>query len=136
MKVLEIDYDMFIYPEGISTPAEFAEYLEKNRGKFVEMKYYSTHNCVAPYYIDEEVSVKYINASMVSSFGESDITVMPREEYDEKLNAMISQKCVNCANYCVNCANYIDDGNDENIHGRLCLDGTCWGFEQKSDCDE
>ena len=28
MKVLEIDYDKYIYPEGVSTPEEFADYLD------------------------------------------------------------------------------------------------------------
>ena len=35
MKVLEIDYDKYIYPEGVSTPEEFADYLLSNTGKFI-----------------------------------------------------------------------------------------------------
>ncbi len=46
MKVLEIDYDKYIYPEGVSTPEEFADYLLSNTGKFIAMRYYTTtiHN--------------------------------------------------------------------------------------------
>lgn len=125
MKALNIDYDICLYPEGINSPTEFAAYLEGNLNKFIEIKYFGTENCVAPYYIAEEVKTRYLNVTHIGFFCEEEITVLSREEYNERLKAVIAKKCVNCVNY-------VDDGRDEDICGKLCLDGTCWSFEKKS----
>ena len=60
MKVLEIDYDKYIYPEGISTPEEFGAYLPAHSGRFIEMRYFSGDHCIDPYYIEEEIGSKSI----------------------------------------------------------------------------
>lgn len=124
MKALVIDYDVYLYPEGVRTPAEFAAYLEQNAGKFIEMHCYSSEHCVDPYYIAEDIKTNYINAGMVSVFSECDITVLPREEYRKRLTDTAARTCVNCVNY-------VDDGEYETVSQKLCLDGKCWGFAQK-----
>lgn len=125
MKVLEMDCEVYLYPEGVSTPAEFAAYLERNAGKFIEMHYYSDEHCVGPYYIAEDIESRYINVNLINVFHERDITVLPREEYRKRLIDAAAKTCVNCVNY-------IDDGEYESVCQKLCLDGNCWEFEQKN----
>ncbi|MBQ9901829.1 MAG: hypothetical protein IJM51_05520 [Clostridia bacterium] len=124
MKVLEIDYDKYIYPDGVSTPEGFGAFLMANSGGFVEMLYFSSDNCIDPYYIEEEVGRKYINPAMVSVFRECEVTVLPREEYDRRLADLEKNRCVHCANYEINGGECCD-----NIRDNLCLDGKCWNFE-------
>ena len=85
MKVLEIDYDKYIYPEGVSTPEEFADYLLSNTGKFIAMRYYTTGHCKDPFFVESDTAVKYINPAMVTVFRECEVTVLSREEYDRRL---------------------------------------------------
>ena len=111
MKVLEIDYDKYIYPEGVSTPEEFADYLLSHTGKFIPMRYYTTDHCRDP---------------MVTVFRECEVTVLSREEYDRRLAEKIDEKCVGCAKY-------VRNGGDcgSNICEELSLDGYCWNYESK-----
>ncbi len=125
MKVLEIDYDICIYPEGVSTPEDFGAYLQAHSGRFIEMRYFRSDNCIDPYYIEEETGSKFINPAMVSVFKESEVTVLSREEYDRRLAETEKKKCAGCANY------HLNGGEcEENIRGNLCLDGKCWNFER------
>ncbi len=123
MKVLEIDYDKYIYPDGISTPEAFGAYLLAHSGRFIEMRYFSGDNCVAPYYIEGETGSKFINPAMVSVFRECEVTVLSRGEYDRRLADLEKNRCVHCAKYKMNGCECGD-----NIRDNLCLDGKCWHF--------
>lgn len=124
MKVLEIDYDKYIYPDGISTPDGFGAYLTANMGRFIEMRYFSSDNCMDPYYIEGEIGSKFINTAMVSVFRESEVTVLSREEYDRRLADLEKEKCARCAHH------HLNGGEcGERIRDNLCLDGKCWNYE-------
>ena len=126
MKVLEIDYDKYIYPEGVSTPEEFADYLLSHTGKFIPMRYYTTDHCRDPFFVESDTAVKYINPAMVTVFRECEVTVLSREEYDRRLAEKVEEKCAGCAKY-------IRNGGDcgSNISEELSLDGYCWNYESK-----
>ena len=125
MKVLEIDYDKYIYPDGVSTPEGFGAYLLAHSGRFIEMRYLSSENCIDPYYIEGEVESKFVNPAMVSVFRECEVTVLSREAYDSRLAGLEKEKCIRCANY------HINGGQcGENIRDNLSLDGKCWNFDR------
>ena len=134
MKVLEIYYDSldcdnYLYPEGIQTPAAFAAFLERNAGRFIPMQYYSNEHCIFPYYIEEDIKTKYLNVSLIKNFEACDVTVLPREAYNERLAAAVAATCVQCVNDMGRGCDECDCGND--VSGRMTLDGTCWGFQRK-----
>lgn len=139
MKILiiyydRIDCDRYLYPEGISTPTEFAAYLERNEGRFIPMQYYSDENCAFPYYIEQDIKTKYLNVSLLKSFEECDITVLPREEYNERLKAVVAATCVHCVNDMGCGCDECDCG--DGVRGRMTLDGKCWGFQRKHNADK
>lgn len=124
MKVLYVDCEYCQYPEGINSPAEFAEYLDGNFNRFIEVKCYSLEHCNAPYLIEEEVITKYFNVSQIDSFYEEDVTVLPREEYDRRLKNLMAVKCADCVHH-------DDEDSFDDVRDTLSLDGQCWRFEKK-----
>ena len=63
MKLLEVDYDYYQFPQGITTVKDFVEYITDKYHSFIPMVQYQTENCVFPYLIEEEVREVYLNVA-------------------------------------------------------------------------
>ena len=127
MKILKIDSEHYAFPEGIKTVEEFVEFVNKSSQKFIEMTMYSDMNCVAPYFIEEDKRVVYVNFGQVTWIEEVDGKVMLRVEYERRLREVIREKCVTCDHF---------KGDPDNLDGHydtLRLDGYCWRYENTSE---
>lgn len=127
MKVLELDYDFYCYPQGMTCVEDFVAYAKEHYNSFVKLERFDTENCVRPYFIEEDKEIVYLNVARIEQVKEAEITVLPRCEYEARLAAVVAEKCVNCAHY-------EDDSDGDNMKGhrdKLSLDGECWGFERK-----
>jgi hypothetical protein len=54
MKILEIDYDYYYYPQDISCIDDFIKYANGHYNSFIKLTRFETENCVFPYFIKEE----------------------------------------------------------------------------------
>jgi hypothetical protein len=69
----------------------------------------------------------YLNIANIDKFTEEDVTVLPRLDYDIRLEQVVKKKCIDCVNY-------EEDSECDNLKGhreKLSLDGECWGYEKK-----
>jgi hypothetical protein len=130
MKAIVINNHMYCtYPQGINTIEQFIEYLDNHYHSFIKLTRFTEEGCRAPYFIENNLDTMYLNVSMIHHVHEETITVLNKEEYDKRLNEVVTRKCVNCANYSeVGCEDSLD-GYRENIN----LDGECWNFAKKSE---
>ena len=127
MKILEIDYDYYYYPQGISCIEEFIAYINEHYNTFTELTRFETENCTFPYFIDEEVKQVYVNIATMQKINEVDVTILCRLDYDIRLEQIVKEKCVNCVHY-------EEDTEGDNLkghRGRISLDGECYGYEKK-----
>lgn len=129
MKLLLLDGCYYAYPEGISDLDSFAAYANAHYHQFVELVYYSTDNCVEPYFIAEDVKKSYVNIARTATIEEADGTVLSRAEYASRLAQVVQRKCLDCVNY-------RDHSDGDNLTGhwdQLSLDGKCWRYEKAED---
>lgn len=127
MKILEIDYDYYCYPQNISNIEDFIKYANGNYNSFIKLTRFETENCVFPYFIEEDTKEVYVNIATMKNITEEEVTVLCRKEYDARLEAVVKSKCINCANY-------KEDSEGDNLighRGKMSLDGKCYGFEKK-----
>lgn len=129
MKLLEVDYDYYQFPQGITTVKDFVEYITDKYHSFIPMVQYQTENCVFPYLIEEEVREVYLNVAKIDNICEAEATVLCRMDYDSKLYRVVQKKCIDCVHY----EEDFEDDNLEGHRGKLSLDGECWGYEKKID---
>ena len=61
MKILEIDYDYYYYPQDISCIEDFIKYANDNYNSFIKLTRFETENCAFPYFIGEETKEVYVN---------------------------------------------------------------------------
>lgn len=94
MKVLEIDFNYFYYPEGISCIDDFVKYLNANYNSFVELTELQTINCHYPYFISEDTKKRYLNVGNIDGVTEENVTVLSHAEYEARLNEVVKKKCV------------------------------------------
>ncbi len=127
MRILEIDFEYFYYPEGVSGLSEFIEYVNANYNTFISLVQFNTEECVFPYLIKEETKQVYINVSNIDKIKEVNANILCRSDYDKKLEQVVKTKCINCVNY-------LEDLDGDNMKGhreKLSLDGECWAYEEK-----
>ena len=127
MKILEIDYDYYYYPQDISCIDDFIKYANNNYKSFVKLTRFETENCAFPYFIREETKEVYINVATMEKITETEITVLPRLDYDIRLEQVVKKKCIDCVHY-------EEDVEDDNLKGhreKISLDGECWGYKKK-----
>ena len=127
MKILEIDFNYYYYPQGITCIEDFIAYVNKHYNSFIELTRFETENCVFPYLIKEETKKIYINIANIDSITEQECTVLSRSDYDTSLTKVIKKKCVDCMHY-------QEDLEGDNLQGhreKLSLDGECWHYEKK-----
>lgn len=127
MKILEMDYEYYSYPQGISSVEDFIEYINHHYGSFIPMTRFNTENCGFPDLIEEETMQVFINVSQVNCVREVEATLLPRAEYDARLTQIVKRKCIDCVNY-------TEDSEGDNLkghRGKITLDGQCWGYVKK-----
>ena len=125
MKLLKIDSDYFLFPEGIRSVADFVKIVNCSKQYFMEMTLLDEGHCVAPYFIEEDKKKVYINFDQVRTIEEVDGKVMLRVEYERCLRELVKKKCADCVHF-------VGDFDDMSGHvERLRLDGHCWGYEKQ-----
>jgi hypothetical protein len=125
MKILILDGMPFMYPEDISNMDDFIDYANENFYRFIPMNELSLDNCVYPYFVEDDIKVRYINMSLVKSIFEDDVELLSRYEYDERLKDLQEEICINCKHY-------YDNPDGDNLEGHrdeMRLDGFCPNFE-------
>ena len=128
MKILEIDYDYYYYPQNISCIDDFIKYANDNYNSFIKLTRFETENCAFPYFIGEETKEVYVNIATMEKITEAKVTVLCRLDYDIRLEQVVKKKCIDCVHY-------EEDAEGDNLKGhreKISLDGECWGYEKKS----
>lgn len=129
MKVLSIDYCYYKFPENISDLDEFLNFIESSTNKFIKLDEFQTENCVPPYYILEETLEVSLNISQMRRICAEDIIVLARDEYKERLQKVVNEKCKTCDHY-------FQSGEGDNLDGhwgKISLDGECCEYENECD---
>lgn len=127
MKILEIDYDYYYYPGGISCIEDFIAYANEHYNTFIKLTRFETENCAFPYFISEETKSVYVNIATMKIINEAEVTVLCRSDYNNRLEQVVKKKCIDCVHY-------EEDKDSDNLKGhreKLSLDGECWGYERK-----
>lgn len=130
MKILQLDDNYFKFPKGVSSIEEFVDFVNSNSPRFTKMIMLSDDHSVAPYFIEEEQKVVFVNCSQVKIIEEINGQVMPRVEYERRLLDVVRKKCVSCNQF---------TGNADRLTGhyeRLRLDGYCWGYDEAHNVDK
>ena len=128
MKILEIDYDYYCYPQDISCIDDFIKYANDNYNSFIKLTRFETENCAFPYFIREETKEVYVNIATMEKITEEEVTVLCRLDYDIRLEQVVKKKSVGCVHY-------EEDAEGDNLKGhreKISLDGECWGYEKKN----
>ena len=117
------------FPNGINKIEDFIEFLNGNYHSFVELEFLIEEGCVAPFYIEEDLKTEkqYWNPSNIRLIKESEVSILRRWEYEEKLKKVISEKCVHCVNYSEDACEHDLKSHIEHID----LNGECYGYEKK-----
>lgn len=129
MKILEIDYDYYYYPQGIDSMEAFVAYANAHYHSFIKLTRFETENCAFPYFVREDVKTVYANIADMGKITEAEVTVLPRAEYDARLAEAVKKKCLDCVYY----EEDLDGDNMKGHRGKLTLDGECWGYERKKE---
>ncbi len=128
MKILEIDYDYYYYPQDISSVDAFMEYANSHYHSFIKLIRLETEKCAFPYFIEEETKEVYVNIATMEKISEQEVTVLCRLDYDIRLEQVVKKKCIDCVHY-------EEDLEGDNLKGhreKISLDGECWGYEKKN----
>lgn len=117
------------FPKGISNIESFVKYLNENYNSFVELEFFIEKGCVAPFYIEEDLNTEkqYCNPSNLRIVKETEISILSRCEYEERLKKVIAEKCVHCVNYS-------EDECEQDLRSHIehiDLNGECYGYEKK-----
>lgn len=128
MRILEIDYDYYYYPQGISSLDAFIEYANTNYGSFIKLIRFETEECTFPYFIKEDTKEVYINIATMEKISEEEVTVLCRLDYEIRLEQVVKKKCIDCEHY----KDDVEGDNLKGHRGKISLDGECWGYQKKS----
>ncbi len=123
-KIVKIDYLYYSYPEGITNIDELADFFNRSTVRFFKMTRLEQEHCVAPYFIEEESTVVYLNPACYHTFEEVEATVLSRKEYEERLREVVRTKCASCVNF-------VDNDDLSGHYEKLRLDGFCWSYSEK-----
>jgi len=129
MKILEIDYDYYYYPDNITCIKDFIDSVNERYNSFIELTQFETENCVFPYLIKEDTTQVYINVANLNKIQEVEATVLCRSDYEAQLTQVVKNKCIDCINY-------EEDLEEDNLKGhrdKLSLDGNCSWYQKKDD---
>ncbi len=127
MKILLVnECDRYCFPRGIETLKEFIKYANLHYSELIPLHMLVSENCVHPYYIEEDIKLFYVNVSKISNITDEEVHILSRSEYEQRLSDLMQSFCVNCVNY----EEELDEDNLKGHREKLCLDGSCWGFEK------
>ena len=117
------------FPDKIDNIKDFIEFLNKNYHSFVKLEFLIEEGCVAPFYIEEDLKTEkqYWNPSNIRLVKETEVSILRRWEYEEKLKKVVSEKCVHCVNYSEDVCEQDLKSHIEHID----LNGECYGYEKK-----
>lgn len=117
------------FPDGINNITEFIKFLNENYHSFVELEFLIEEGCVAPFYIEEDLKIEkqYWNPSNIRLVKETEVSILRRWEYEEKLKKIVAEKCVHCVNYSEDTCEQDLKSHIEHID----LNGECYGYEKK-----
>ena len=117
------------FPKGINNITEFIGFLNENYHSFLELEFLIEEGCVAPFYIEEDLKTEkqYWNPSNIRLVKESEVSILPRCEYREKLEKVIRKKCINCIHY----SDDICDEDYKSFIDHIDLNGECYGYKKK-----
>lgn len=128
MKALTISYGdyscLYYFPEGMDGIEDWTDYINSCEEQFVPLQVLFERDTVFPYFIDENCETQYINLAAIKTYHETEIEVMPRDEYERRLT-----ECINAI--CTECVYYEDDPDGDNLEGHrdeMRLDGFCPRF--------
>ena len=126
MELLYLSGDYYTFPEGISDLKGFVTFAGAHYHQFAKMTKYTPELCVSPFFIAEEAKAVYVNIADIHSLAEIEATILPREEYDTRLNQVVQSKCIHCK--------YCKDASDEDDlkpnRSFINLNGECWRYEK------
>ena len=126
MKILNIGYSRYKYPQDIKNLEEFVARINSKEFYFIQLQQFNEENCVHPFFTEEDIKTVYVNCMKVSEIFEEEITLLNRNDYEQRLEKCVQSKCFECVNY--------HEDSDDNMHGhrnKLCLDGTCTWYRKK-----
>jgi hypothetical protein len=106
---------------------DFIKHVNSNYNSFIKLTHLETENCVFPYFIMEETKEVYVNVATMNKIMETEITVLPRHDYDIRLEQVVKKKCIDCVHY-------KENSEGDNLKGhreKISLDGECWEYEKK-----
>lgn len=129
MKVLNIDYDYYVYPQGIESLETFIASLNADYNRFILLSRFETEKCAFPYFIREDVKQVYLNVANIDKIWEDEVTVLDRAEYERRLAEEVAKKCKDCVYY----EEDLDGDNMKGHREKLTLDGECWSYQKKED---
>lgn len=129
MKVLNIDYDYYVYPQGIESLEAFIASLNADYNRFILLSRFETEKCAFPYFIREDVKQVYLNVANIDKIWEDEVTVLDRVEYERRLAEAVAQKCKDCVYY----EEDLDGDNMKGHREKLTLDGECWSYRKKEE---
>lgn len=129
MKVLNIDYDYYVYPQGIESLEAFIASLNADYNRFILLSRFETEKCAFPYFIREDVKQVYLNVANIDKIWEDEVTVLDRAEYERRLAEAVAQKCKDCVYY----EEDLDGDNMKGHREKLTLDGECWSYQKKEE---
>ncbi len=117
------------YPKDINNIEGFIKYINERYNSFIELESFVEEGCVAPFYIEEDLKTnkRYWNTAHIRLIEESEISILRRWEYEEKLKKVISEKCVHCVHYSEDTCEQDLKSHIEHID----LNGECYGYEKK-----
>ena len=118
-----------IFPEGVGDIKEFIEFINRRYDSFIELEVYSEEGCIAPFFIEENLKTEteYFNTSYIRNIRECEISILKREEYKERLRAVIQDKCIHCVHYSEDVCG--EDSGPFIEH--ISLNGKCYEYEKK-----
>lgn len=129
MKVLNIDYDYYVYPQGIESLEAFIASLNADYNRFILLSRFETEKCAFPYFIREDVKQVYLNVANIDKIWEDEVTVLDRVEYERRLAEAVAKKCKDCVYY----EEDLDGDNMKGHREKLTLDGECWSYRKKEE---
>lgn len=131
MKALKIDCEIYCFPSEIGSIEDLIAFLHQNYHQFVPFTRYVQEHCVEPFFIQEDTETVYLNVAHIDEISETEITVLPRMEFNRRLREATKRKCLHCQEYLSSC----DPDDIESYADKLSLDGRCDYFEE-DDFDE
>ena len=117
------------FPDGIDNIKDFISFLNQNYNSYFEIEVLIEEGCVAPFFIEEDLKTEkqYWNSSHIRLVKDSEVMILSRQEYNEKLEKVINEKCIHCVHYSDN----VCDEDLKSFIEHIDLNGECYGFEKK-----